>query len=63
MILKLVLCQINRELFGCACFILMIDHVQNKSILLIAAKYIHMCMCFGYLYPISVGVVQTTSNL
>ena len=34
---------------------LMVDHVQNQSIFLIAEKYIHMGICFGYLYPISSG--------
>ena len=42
---------------------LIVDHVQNQSIFLIAEKYIHMGKCFGYLYPISSGVVPTTSIL
>ena len=63
MILTLFLCQINRKFLGVHISFLMIDHVENQSILLIAANYIHMCMCVGYLYPVSTGVVQTTSNL
>ena len=60
-ILRLVLCQINRDFVGVHVSFLMVDHVQNQSIFLIAEKYIHMGICFGYLYPISSGVVQTTS--
>ena len=41
----------------------MVDDVENQSIFLIAEKYIHMGICFGYLYPISSGVVQITSVL
>ena len=42
---------------------LMVDHVQNQSIFLIAEKYVYVGKCFGYLYPISSLVVPTISIL
>ena len=63
LILRLVLCQINGDFVGVHVSFLMVDHVQNQSIFLIAEKFIHMNICFGYLNPISSGVVQTTSVL
>ena len=35
---------------------LMVGHVQNQSIFLIAEKCIQIGKCFGYLYPVSSGV-------
>ena len=63
LISRLIFCQINGDFVGVHVSFLIVDHVQNQSILLIADKYIHMGICFGYLYPISSGVVQTTSFL
>ena len=61
LILRLVLFQIYGNFVGVHVSFLMVDHVQNQNIFLIAEKYIHMGKCFGYLYPISSGAVPTTS--
>ena len=63
LISRLVLCLINGNFVGVRVSFLMLDHVQNQRIFLIAEKYIHMGKCFGYLYLISSGVVATTPIL
>ena len=51
LILRLVLCQINGNSVGVHVSFLMVYHVQNHSIFLIAKKYIHMGKCFGKCFP------------
>ena len=58
LILRLVLCPINGNFGGVLVSFLMVGHVQNQSIFLIADKYIHIGKCFGYLYPISQELYQ-----
>ena len=45
MILRRVLCQINRDFLSVHVSFFTIDHVQNQSVFLIAATNIYTCVC------------------